>query len=114
MSTTTPASPADSHLDLVFAALSNRTRRAILTQLRDGPTRITDLASPFDMSLPAISKHIRVLEKAGLVRREVSGREHTCWFQPDALADAERWLTHYRAFWESTLDALVDYVEEKT
>ena len=70
--------------------------------------------APSTCRYPAISKHIRVLEKAGLVRREVSGREHTCWFQPDALADAERWLTHYRAFWESTLDALVDYVEEKT
>ena len=102
---------SEQQLDLVFHALSNHTRRAILGCLKGGPTRITDLAAPFDMSLPAVSKHVRVLERAGLVRREIDGRVHTCWFQPDSLQAAERWLEHYREFWEGTLSSLAAHVE---
>ncbi len=98
-------------LDLVFAALANQTRRALLARLGEAPAKITDLATPHDMSLPGVSKHLRVLEKAGLVRRDVEGRVHRCSLDTAPLRKAERWLAHYRTFWNETLEALAKHVE---
>lgn len=106
------ATPDHDHLDRLFHALSDRTRRALLSRLAQGPGTITELAEPFEMSLPAVSKHIRVLEQGGLVTRAVDGRVHRCSLSPDGLRDAEHWLAHYREFWESSLDALARYVED--
>jgi DNA-binding transcriptional ArsR family regulator len=101
----------DDRLDLVFQALADRTRRALLARLARAPLKITDLAAPFDMSLPAVSRHIRVLERARLVRRAIDGRVHRCSLRAEPLRDAKAWLEHYRSFWEDTLDALANHVE---
>lgn len=98
-------------LDRLFHALADPTRRAILAQLaREGEARISDLAQPFRMTFPAISKHVRVLESAGLLKRRVQGREHHCRLQPRPLKDAADWLAEYRVFWEQSLDALERYL----
>lgn len=104
---------SDERLDAVFHALADRTRRALVERLADGPAMITELAAPFDMSLPAVSKHLRVLERAELVRRSIDGRVHRCFFGPEPLHDAEAWIARYRPFWESTLEALANYVERE-
>jgi DNA-binding transcriptional ArsR family regulator len=96
----------------VFRALGDRTRRAMLRRLARGPVMVTGLAEPFDMSLAAVSKHLKVLERAGLVSRSVDGRVHRCSLRGTALRDADAWLDHYRRFWASTLDALAEFVEE--
>ena len=93
-------------LDLVFGAVADPTRRAILSALRKGPASITALAEPFDISFAGVSKHILVLEHAGLVRREIVGREHHCHLAPEPFEAASGWLEGYRDFWESRLDAL--------
>jgi DNA-binding transcriptional ArsR family regulator len=110
-STRTPGSAADERLDRVFHALAHRTRRALLARLARGPAQVTELARPFALSLPTVSKHIRVLERARLVRRAVDGRVHRCSLGPAPLQDVERWLAHYRGFWRETLDALARYAE---
>ena len=102
---------ADDQLDQVFHALADRTRRALLARLAEGPAMVTELAGPFDMSLPAVSKHVRVLEASGLLVREVDGRVHRCSLNAEQLSEAERWFEHYRNFWESKLDALAGHVE---
>jgi len=104
-------STVDRQLDLVFHALSNRTRRAMLARLSEGPAMVTELAAPFAMSLPAVSKHLRVLEEAALVVREVDGRVHHCSLSTRSLQDVEHWIETYRSFWKGTLDSLADYVE---
>ena len=109
-----PSSPfSEDELDAVFHALSDRTRRALVARLADGPAKVTDLAAPFDMSLPAVSKHLHVLERARLVRRSVDGRIHRCSLGPRPLRDAEAWISRYRPFWEETLEALARYVEDE-
>lgn len=75
---------------------------------------VTELAAPFDMSLPAVGKHLRVLEKAGLVQRTVSGRIHRCSLNALPLRDAGQWLAHYQEFWDETLDALIEYIQTDT
>lgn len=102
---------ADERLDAVFHALGNSTRRALLARLAKRPAMITELADPFAMSLPAVSRHIRVLEAAGLVTRTVDGRTHNCSLNPKPFKTIEGWLTHYRKFWEDNLAALAQYVE---
>jgi DNA-binding transcriptional ArsR family regulator len=104
-------SPRDGQLDRVFRALGDRTRRALLARLARKPAMITELAEPFAMSLPAVSRHIRVLEGAGLVRRAVDGRVHRCSFRAEPLKAVEEWLGHYRQFWEGKLEELARYVE---
>ena len=99
-------SPA--RLDQVFHALSDPTRRALLGRLGRGEATVTELAAPFSTSLPAISKHLKVLEQAGLLRREVRGREHHCRLEPAPLRSALAWIGFYRKFWEERLDALED------
>jgi len=104
---------SEDRLDAVFHALSDRTRRSLLRRLTTGPAKITTLAEPFEMTLPAVSKHVRVLERAGLVERAVDGRVHRCSLNAAPLADAHAWVEHYRQFWDSTLDALARFVEEE-
>jgi DNA-binding transcriptional ArsR family regulator len=99
-------------LDAVFAALSDATRRAILARLVHGATRVTDLAAPFDMSLPAVSKHLRVLEDAGLVTREREGRTSWCQLNAVPLRDAAEWMEAYRRLWDSQLDSLERYLHD--
>lgn len=93
-------------LDDVFHALSDPTRRAMLRTLASGERHIGELAAPFRMSFTAASKHVRVLEEAGLVRRRREGRRHVCRIEPSPLATAERWLRFYERFWNKRLDAL--------
>lgn len=100
-------------LDLTFAALADPTRRRIIQQLTAGETRVTELAEPFRISLPAISKHLRVLERAGLLRRRRAGREHRLQLNPEPMQAAAQWIEHYRHFWEGSLDRLADFVESK-
>ena len=100
-------------LDRVFSAVSDPTRRAILATLADQPATITEIAAPFSVSLNAVSKHVMVLERAGLIRREIHGREHRCWLEPQPLREATVWLDHYRQFWNVRLDALEKYVARK-
>jgi DNA-binding transcriptional ArsR family regulator len=107
----TKRSSKDDRLDLVFGALSDRTRRALLDRLEHSPAMITELAERFPMSLPAVSKHVRVLERAGLVKRTIDGRVHRCELDTAPLDDARQWIDRYRAFWSDNLDALADYVE---
>jgi DNA-binding transcriptional ArsR family regulator len=104
------AAAAD-RLDAVFHALGNSTRRALLARLAKRPAMITELADPFDMSLPAVSRHIRVLEGAGLVVRSIDGRMHRCSLDPRPFRTIDGWLDHYRKFWEENLAALAQYVE---
>lgn len=101
----------DDSLSAVFAALADPTRRAILARLAEGEAPVSELAQPFAMSAPAISKHLRVLADAGLIEREVSARWRICHLKPDALRDAHGWLEAYRRHWEGNLDRLVEFVE---
>jgi DNA-binding transcriptional ArsR family regulator len=105
---------ADDRLDLVFGALSDRTRRAMLARLAQGPAMVTELAQPHAVSLPAVSRHLKVLERAQLVQRNVQGRVHVCALDPAAMQDLRQWLLHYRAFWEGQLDALEQYAATHT
>jgi DNA-binding transcriptional ArsR family regulator len=100
-------------LDSTFAALSDATRRGILARLaRQGETSVGDLAAPYKMSLPAVSKHLRVLEAAGLVSRQKDGRVHRCRLRAEPMRDAAAWIEHYRQFWEAQLDSLARYLED--
>jgi len=94
------------HLDDLFRALADPTRRAMLRELAAGPRTVGALAAPFDISLAGASKHIQVLERAGLLRREVSGRVHTCRLDAGPLHTGAEWLRHYERFWNQRLDAL--------
>jgi DNA-binding transcriptional ArsR family regulator len=98
-------------LDLTFSALADPTRRAILNHLSKKEASVLELAKPFDMSLPAISKHLRVLENANLISRKKEGRIHRIRLNPAPLQDASGWIDHYRAFWEDALLRLQNYVE---
>jgi DNA-binding transcriptional ArsR family regulator len=100
-------------LDRVFAAVSDPTRRAILARLAESDARVTDLASEFPISLNSTSKHIRVLEGAGLVRRSVQGREHILTLEAAPLADAADWIEHYRRFWSDQLASLDAFVTSR-
>ena len=99
-------------LDLTFAALADPTRRAILARLSEGESTVGDLARPFEISRPAISKHLRVLERAGLVRRARDGRLSRCGLDATPMRDAAEWVEEYRQFWESQLDALARFFEQ--
>ncbi len=104
--------PSPAALDKTFSALADPTRRAILSRLARGESSVGELAAPFDMSWPAISKHLRVLEGAGLMKREKDGRVHRCRLEPGPMKDAAEWIAFYRQFWEGQLDALADYLNE--
>src|SRR5436190_18926687 len=99
-------------LNRTFAALADPTRRRILAHLAHGDRCVTDLARPHRMSLPAVSKHLRVLERAGLVRRRRHGRVHSLKLEAKPLKQAQQWIEHYRKFWEERLDRLDDYLNQ--
>jgi len=99
-------------LDAAFAALSDPTRRAILARLALGETSVTELAKPFAMSLPAVSKHLKVLERAGLIARGRAAQWRPCRIEPKALKDIDDWLGNYRRFFEESLDRLDDYLKK--
>lgn len=98
------------HLSSTFAALADPTRRAILARLALGETSVLKLAEPFDMSLPAISKHLKVLERAGLITRTRDAQMRPCRIDVQALREADDWLEEYRRLWEERLDRLDDYL----
>lgn len=102
-----------SRLDAVFGALADPTRRAILARLQDSDARVTDVAADFAISLNSVSKHIRTLERAGLLRRSVRGREHVLSLNAAPMAEAAGWMEHYRRFWEGRLASLERYVLDR-
>ncbi|MDZ8109892.1 MAG: metalloregulator ArsR/SmtB family transcription factor [Nostoc sp. DedQUE12a] len=99
-------------LSLTFAALADPTRRAILAHLAKGEASVTELAQPFEMSLPAISKHLKVLERAGLIARSREAQWRPCRLEAQALKDVADWIEQYRQFWEQNLDRLDEYLQE--
>jgi DNA-binding transcriptional ArsR family regulator len=99
-------------LDRTFGALADPTRRAILARLASGAASVQELAAPFDMSLPAVSKHLKVLERAGLVARARDGQRRPCRLTAAPLRDVADWAERYRRFWEESLDRLDDYLRE--
>ncbi|NQV72814.1 winged helix-turn-helix transcriptional regulator [bacterium] len=101
----------EQQLDLTFGALSDATRRAILLRLAEGPASVGSLAEPFAISRPAISKHLRVLEKAGLVQTEKDGRVSKCILNARPMKNAADWVEWYRVYWENQLDSLAAYFE---
>jgi len=103
--------PPTDRLDAAFAALADPTRRAILARLARGETNVGELARPFAISAPAISRHLRVLEGAGLIEREVDARWRICRLRPQGLQAVHEWLEAYRRYWEDGLDRLADLLE---
>ena len=99
-------------LSITFSALADPTRRAILARLISGEASVTELAKPFEMSLPAVSKHLKVLERAGLVKRGREAQWRPCRLDAGPLKDAAEWLEHYREFWEQSFDRLADFLGE--
>jgi DNA-binding transcriptional ArsR family regulator len=108
----TPTPPPD-HLSLTFAALADPTRRAILARLAEGEATVTELAAPFDhLSLPAVSKHLRVLQRAGLIEQGRQAQWRPCRLRPEPLRDVADWIEHYRRHWEESFDRLDEYLRE--
>jgi DNA-binding transcriptional ArsR family regulator len=105
---------AASHLDATFAALADPTRRAILARLASGAASVNELAEPFEMTQPAISKHLKVLERAGLISRDRDAQRRPSRLEPRRLAEASAWLDQYREFWESSFARLDSVLEELT
>jgi DNA-binding transcriptional ArsR family regulator len=103
---------AADHLSVTFAALADPTRRAILARLASGECSVTELAEPFEMSMPAVSKHLRVLERAGLIARGREAQWRPCRLRPAPLKEVADWTERYRAIWEQRLDRLDTYLQE--
>jgi len=102
--------PTD-HLSTIFAALADPTRRAILARLCTGEASVTELAEPFEMSLPAVSKHLKVLERAGLIARSRDAQWRPCQLHAGPLKNVADWVEHYRRFWTESFDRLDDYIQ---
>ena len=100
-----------SSLDAAFHSLADPTRRAVVSRLTKGPATVKELAQPFDMGLPSFMKHLRVLEKDGLISSKKGGRVRTCWVNTERLASAESWLSEQRQLWQARTERLADYVE---
>jgi DNA-binding transcriptional ArsR family regulator len=100
------------HLSITFAALADPTRRAILARLASGETSVTELAEPFQMSLPAVTKHLKVLERAGLISRGRQAQWRPCKLEAQPLRDATGWMEQYRQFWDERIDRLENYLIE--
>lgn len=98
-------------LDKTFNALASPIRRGILARLAQGWAGVSELAEPYDVSLPAISKHLRIMEEAGLIERHKVGRVHYCRLVPGPMENASEWLNFYRPFWEARLQSLADFIE---
>jgi DNA-binding transcriptional ArsR family regulator len=105
--------PAEQKVDLLFGALADPNRRAMVDRLITGPVSVSDLARPLEMSLPAVVQHLHVLEASGLVRSQKLGRVRTCTLEPTALRAAERWISERRTVWEESLDRLGAYLAEE-
>ena len=105
--------PTSQQLDRVFFALSDGTRRGILARLAQGSTTIGELSAPGESSKPAISKHRKIRENAGLIQRRISGRQHQCTLTTAGLKTAEEWLNFHRKFWESRFDALTELLQQE-
>ncbi|MGF1635403.1 MAG: ArsR/SmtB family transcription factor [Phycisphaerae bacterium] len=103
---------ATDRLSTTFAALADPTRRAILDRLTRGEASVGELAEPFEMSMPAVSKHLKVLERAGLVERSRQAQWRPCRLSPEPLKDVDGWLERYRQFWEESFDRLEAYLKE--
>lgn len=108
----TPATPSPDHLSVILAALADPTRRAILARLADGEATVMELAKPFAMSLPAISRHLKVLQHAGLISRGREAQWRPCRLEAAPLKEVADWVAHYRAFYEESLDRLDTYLKE--
>src|ERR1700716_4261813 len=106
------AQTAPDRLTSTFAALADPTRRAILARLMSGQASVTELAAPFDMSMPAISKHLKVLERAGLIARGREAQWRPCRLEAAPLKDVAGWVEHYRQFWEQSFDRLDEYLQQ--
>jgi DNA-binding transcriptional ArsR family regulator len=104
-------SSADDQLSETFSALADPTRRAILARLAIGDVSVGELASPFHISLPAVSRHLKVLERAGLIERKIEAQWRRCQLTPEPLAQASDWIEHYRGFWEARFDALESFLK---
>ena len=102
----------DGQLDATFAALSDATRRAILARLAQGEATVNELAAPFSMSLPAVSKHLKVLERAGLISRGRDGQFRPCRLEPEALDEATEWIDRYRQIWSDRFDKLSAHLRD--
>jgi DNA-binding transcriptional ArsR family regulator len=102
----------ESELDRAFGALADPTRRAILARLSEGPAAVLAVAAPFDMSQPAITKHLNVLEGAGLITRHRRARQRFCRLEPERLKQLSDWVGSYREFWEASFERLDDYLED--
>ena len=102
------------HLDRTFHALAHPIRRQILARLTARRATVLDIAAPFDISLNGVSKHLKVLEQAGLITREIKGRQHYLTLQPERLQEAGSWIDYYRAFWEQRLDALDRFLDRQS
>ena len=102
---------SDAGLDTLFLALSDPTRRGMVDRLSRGPATVGELGRPYPLSKPAVTKHVRTLERAGLIRRERDGRFHRCVLVPEAMRRGEEWIERNRRFWEASLDRLVRHVE---
>ena len=100
------------HLSQTFSALADPTRRAILARLSEGEATVNQLAEPFDISLPAVSRHLKVLESAGLISRGREAQWRPCRIEAASLKDIATWLEHYRKFWERSFDRMDDYLKE--
>lgn len=111
---TAPTSPPldEDRLDETFAALANQTRRAILARLAEGAASVNELAEPFDLTLPAVSKHIKVLERAGLIERSRRAQYRPCALEAAPLAEVASWAERYRPIWEARLDRMDRYLRE--
>jgi DNA-binding transcriptional ArsR family regulator len=105
---------ANDQLSAVFSALADPTRRAILARLADGEASVNELAEPFEMSLPAVSKHLKVLERAGLITRGRNAQWRPCRLEADPLRDVSDWLQDYRRFWDESYQRLDDYLAKLT
>ncbi|MBV7331458.1 metalloregulator ArsR/SmtB family transcription factor [Chloroflexi bacterium TSY] len=100
-------------LDHTFQALANPTRRQILTHLTTGQSTVLEIAEQFEMSLNGVSKHLKILEQAGLIHRDIQGRTHYCSLKPEGLEQASEWIEYHRRFWENRIDALEQFLEDK-
>lgn len=102
----------EDHLSTTFSALADPTRRAILARLTTGEKTVSDLAEPFDITMPAITKHLKVLEKAGLIERSREAQYRPCRLQPEPLKSIDEWIGQYRKFWEESFDRLDNYLQQ--
>ena len=103
----------DNALDLVFSALADPTRRFFIERLKRSEATVSELAAPLDMSLPAVSKHLKVLEAAGLISKTKTGRVYRCMLQPQTLVAAEEWIHDKQTFWNEHLDSLAEFIEQE-